>query len=203
MPHSENDSTSPTEAVSNMTERLTNGEKPSSQFLGHLTSYPVVSDSIGLYKGNPYGAKSLSLAEEVYAKFFTPLKPYLEGPYSYVAPYLVKADSLGDAGLKKIDSTFPIVKEDTATLKDKATGIATYPLVLGSQGKDYVFSTYGEQRKNTGVEEKGIISKAVAETKALLLTEFKIGSDAFYLLTGFLTKTKEEGKKFADTKLNK
>jgi len=201
MPHSEKGTSSPTTAsstIDTMAERLTNGEKPSSQFLGHLTSYPVVSDSIGFYKGNPYGAKSLSLAEEVYAKFFTPLKPYLQGPYSYVAPYVEKADSLGDAGLGKIDSTFPIVKEDTATLKDKATGIATYPLVLGSQGKDYVFTTYGEQRKATGVEEKGIISKAVAEAKALLFTEYKIGSDAFYLLAAYFTKAKEEGKKYAE-----
>lgn len=151
-----------------------------------------------MYKGNPYGAKSLSLAEEVYVKFFSPLKPYLQGPYSYVAPYLEKADSLGDAGLGKIETTFPIVKEDTATLKDKATGIATYPLVLGSQGKDYVFSTYGEQRNAATGEGKGIISKAIAETKALLFTEYKIGSDAFYMLAGLLTKTKEEGKKFAD-----
>lgn len=196
MPHAEKDSTSPT-----MTEVMTNGEKPSSQFIGHLTSYPVVSDSIGFYKENPYGAKSLSLAHDVYQRFFTPFQPYLEGPYSYVAPYVTKADSLGDAGLKKIDSTFPIVKEETATLKGKVTDVAMFPIVLGSQGKDYVFSTYSEQRKGAD-QEKGLISKAVAEAKALLFTEYKIGSDAFHILTSFLTQKKEEGKKFAEQKMN-
>jgi len=199
MPHSVNDTTSTTTS-STMGEKLTNGDKPSSQFLGHLTSYPVVSDSINVYKGNPYGAKSLSLAEEVYAKFLSPLTPYLRGPYSVVAPYLEKADSLGDTGLSKIETTFPIVKEDTATLKDKATGLATYPLVLGSQGKDYVFNTYGEQRKAAGGAQQGIVHKAIAEAKALMFTEYKIGSDAFYMLTGYFMKAKEEGKKFAQEK---
>jgi hypothetical protein len=204
MPHAEHDPTSSTSSSANdtMTEVLTNGEKPSSQFISHLTSYPVVSDSIGFYKGNPYGAKSISLASDVYERFFAPVQPYFKTPYSYVAPYLEKADSLGDAGLGKIDTTFPVVKEDTATLKTKVTDVAFFPLALGAQGKDYVFSTYSEQRKGSGVEKGGIISKALAEAKAVIYTEYKIGSDAFYVLASFLSQKKEEGKKFADQKLN-
>merc|ERR1712093_874997 len=38
-----------------------NGEAPSSAFLSHLISYPVISDSISTFKSNPYGAKSLSI----------------------------------------------------------------------------------------------------------------------------------------------
>jgi len=204
MPHAETSTSSPTNSSTNdtMGEPLTNGEKPSSAFIGHLTSYPVVSDSISVYKTNPYGAKSLSLAAEVYQRFFTPVQPYLQGPYSYVAPYVTKADSLGDAGLGKIDSKFPIIKEETSTLKEKVTSVAFYPLTLGSQGKDYVFSTYSDARQNTGVVEKNLFSKVVAEGKALLFTEYKIGSDAFGVITSFLTAKKEEGKKFADSKLN-
>jgi len=181
---------------------MTNGEKPSSAFIGHLTSYPVVSDSISVYKTNPYGAKSLSLATDVYQKFFIPFQPYLQGPYSYVAPYVVKADSLADAGLGKIDSNFPIVKEETSALKEKVTSVAFFPLTLGVQGKDYVFSTYSDARQNTGVEEKNLFSKVVAEGKALLVTEYKIGSDVLGMLTSFLTAKKEEGKKYVDSKIN-
>jgi hypothetical protein len=126
----------------------------------------------------------------------------LQGPYSYVAPYVVKADSLGDAGLTKIDSKFPIVKEETSALKEKATSIAYFPLTLGVQGKDYVFSTYSDARQNTGIEEKNLFAKVVAEGKALLVTEYKIGSDALSAIASFLTAKKEEGKKFADSKLN-
>jgi hypothetical protein len=185
-----------------MGEPMTNGEKPSSAFIGHLTSYPVVSDSISIYKTNPYGAKSLSLATDVYNRFLVPFQPYLQGPYSYVAPYVVKADSLGDAGLSKIDSKFPIVKEETSTLKEKVTNVAFFPLTLGAQGKDYVFSTYSDARQNTGVEEKNLFSKVVAEGKAILVTEYKIGVDALSVITSFLLAKKEEGKKFADSKLN-
>jgi len=204
MPHAETNSNSPEESstTETMTERMTNGEKPSSQFISHLTSYPVISDSISLYKSNPYGAKSLSLASDVYTKFFTPVQPYLQGPYSYVAPYVAKADSLGEIGLEKIDSKFPIVKEETAALKEKVTGVAYLPLTLGNQGKDYVFSTYSEQRQNTGVEEKGIVSKVWASGKAVFYTEYKIASDAAQVLASFLTQKKEEGKKFVDSKLN-
>jgi len=202
MPHAEEKPADFKETYNNMTDRLTNGEKPSSDFLSHLTSYPVISDSIGFYKTNPYGAKSLSVASNVYERFFVPFQPYLQGPYSYVAPYVAKADSLGDSGLEKIDSKFPIVKEDTATLKEKVTSVALFPVALGTQGKDYVFTTYGDQRKGAGVDQGGIINKALAEAKAVFFTEYKIGSDAYNLLASFLSQKKEEGKKFADQKLN-
>lgn len=202
MPHAEASSSSATLHNDIMGEPMTNGEKPTSAFIGHLTSYPVVSDSISVYKTNPYGAKSLSLAADVYKRFLVPFQPYLQGPYAYVAPYVVKADSLGDAGLTKIDSKFPIVKEETSTLKEKVTSVAFFPLTLGAQGKDYVFSTYNDARQNTGVEEKNLFAKVVAEGKALLVTEYKIGSDALSVITSFLTAKKEEGKKFVDSKLS-
>lgn len=204
MPHAEDSTIVSTEA-SNMSEVLTNGETLSSDFINHLTSYPVVSDSIGLYKENPLGAKSISLASNAYQRFFTPIKPYLETPYSYAQPYLAKADSLGDAGLEKIDSKFPVVKEDTAILKGKVQDAALYPLALGTQGKDYFFETYSQQRKGTAVNQGGILSKLLAEAKAMFLTEYKIGSDAFNLLASLLSfaQTKgDEAKKFAGDKLN-
>merc|ERR1711977_800801 len=40
-----------------------NGEAPSSAFLSHLISYPVISDSISTFESNPYGAKSVSLGD--------------------------------------------------------------------------------------------------------------------------------------------
>jgi hypothetical protein len=82
------------------------------------------------------------------------------------------------------------------------TSVAFFPFTLGAQGKDYVFSTYNDARQNTGVEEKNLFSKVVAEGKALLVTEYKIGSDALSVIASFLTAKKEEGKKFVDSKLS-
>jgi len=179
-----------------MGEPLTNGEKPSSLFISHLTSYPVVSDGITTYKSNPYGAKSVSLALDAYQRFFVPVEPYLKGPYSYIAPYLAKADSLGDQGLTKLDSSVPVVKEETAVLKEKVQGVAFFPFKLGAQGKDYVFKTFEEEKKKGG-EEKGLVPLA----KALWSTEVKVAADTFQFLADFLSAKKEEGKKFAHEKL--
>jgi len=177
---------------------MTNGEKPNSLFISHLTSYPVVSDSITTYKSNTYGAKSLSLAGDAYQRFFVPISPYLKTPYSYIAPYLAKADSLGDQGLSTLDSKVPIVKEETATLKEKVQGVAFFPFTLGLQGKDYVFKTFEEEKKKNG-EDKGIYPIA----KALWSTEVKVAADTFQWIADFLTAKKEEGKKFAHEKMDK
>lgn len=173
-----------------MGEPMTNGEKPSSLFISHLTSYPVVSDGITTYKSNVYGAKSISLTLDAYNRFFVPVEPYLKGPYSYIAPYLAKADSLGDQGLSKLDSSVPIVKEETATLKEKVTGVAFFPFKLGAQGKEYVFKTFEEEKKKTG-ENKGVVPLA----KALWSTEVKVAADTFQWIADFLSAKKEEAKK--------
>jgi len=199
MPHAENDTTSTPDT---MTETMTNGEKPTSQVLNHLTSYPVVSDSISMYLSNPYGAKSVEVANGVYEKFVTPFMPYLATPYSYVAPYVAQVDTLGEIGLEKIDEKFPIVKEETAAIKVKALDVAKLPFTIASSGKSYVFSTYSEQKSKTGVEEKGIISKVLSSGVAVWMTEYKIASDTVSVIAGFLSAKKQEGKKFADAKLN-
>jgi len=178
-----------------MAEPMTNGEKPSSLFISHLTSYPVVSDGITTYKSNPYGAKSVSLALDAYKRFFVPVEPYLKTPYSYIAPYLAKADSLGDQGLTKLDSSVPIVKEETGVLKEKVTGVAYFPFKLGAQGKEYVFKTFEEEKKKGGAD-KGVLPLA----KALWSTEVKVAADTFQWLADFLSTKKEEAKKFSHEK---
>merc|ERR1712000_350722 len=65
-----------------------NGEAPSSAFLSHLISYPVISDSISTFKSNPYGAKSLSITTSLSHQLADPLLPYLTKPYQYVSPYI-------------------------------------------------------------------------------------------------------------------
>ena len=121
---------------------MTNGEKASSKFISHLSSYPVVSDSVETFKSHPYGKKSLDLADSAYQRFVKPVEPHLETPYSYAKPYVGKADELGDSGLGYIDSKFPIVKEDTNTIVDKGKSIVLWPFKVAFDGKDYVVNTW-------------------------------------------------------------
>ncbi|QSS59991.1 CAP20 [Histoplasma capsulatum] len=58
-----------------MGEPIVNGEKPSSQFLHHLSTLPVVSDSLTYLKNHPYGQKSLQLADQGYANYAKPVLP--------------------------------------------------------------------------------------------------------------------------------
>ncbi|KIW05666.1 uncharacterized protein PV09_03530 [Verruconis gallopava] len=191
MPHAEEN----TRLTNNiMGEPLTNGEKPHSLFISHLTSYPLVSDSLSLYLENPYGAKSVNLFNEAYKKFLTPVEPYLKTPYSYIAPYLEKADSLGDKGLSEVDSRFPIVKEETSSLKERIKNLPYVPYSTLVSTKDYLFKTFDEQSKKN--EGKGVVPLA----KTIIGTELKIAADTLSYVSTFLTQKKEEGKKFADAK---
>jgi hypothetical protein len=159
-----------------------------------LTSYPAVSDSISVYKSNPYGAKSITLVNNVYNTVVPPISPYLRTPYSFVAPYLAKADSLGDSGLSKVETRFPIVKEDTAKLKEKA--LSFYPVRVASEGTDYVFKTYDTEYQRTG--GNGIVRQA----KAVISTELKLTGDVFAWIITFLNQKKEQGKAIVEQKLN-
>lgn len=138
----------------------------------------------------------MKLYNDAYKKFFTPVEPYLKTPYSYVAPYVQKADSLGDKGLSEVDSRFPIVKEETSSLKEKVKGLPFVPYDSIVSTKDYIFKTFDEQSKKN--EGKGVVPFA----KSVIGTELKIAADTVGFLTGFFIAKKEEGKKFASAKID-
>jgi len=188
MPHADNDSSKMAPTV--------NGETKSSAFLSHLTSYPVISDSISTYKSYPLGQKSLDLADQGYNTFAKPALPYLAKPYEYVSPYVKKADSIGDSVLAKVDTQFPVVKKPTGELYDNATGIAFYPYRIGMEGKDYVFKTYSTECKKIGGES------LVTYGKAAVTTTLIVSSDSLSWLSNFLGKKKAEAKEVANEKMN-
>jgi len=165
-----------------------NGETASSKTLSHLTSYPVVSDSISTFKSNPYGAKAISVAEGGYSKLVAPTLPYLEKPYSVVSPYVAKADEIGDGILGKIDSKVPVVKSETKDIKDTAFSYAFYPLDKFGESKKYVFDTYGSEYKKCGGDGY------VAGGKAVVTSGLVIFSDTLTWVSNFISAKKEEAK---------
>ncbi|CAI6335420.1 unnamed protein product [Periconia digitata] len=185
MPHAEH-----TNGDSHDDAPLTNGDKPHSKVLSHLSTYPVLNDTYSAYKSHPYGQKSLSLAHQTYVRFIAPLHPYLQTPYSYVSPYLTRADELGDTGLSKVDSRFPIVKEDTSKLKETVINYVHVPLQLVGQGKDYLFSTFKDEYSKTNGDD-GVVKNI----KALVSTELKIGQDGYQIARSYLGKGKKEVNK--------
>ncbi|KAF1816306.1 putative pathogenesis associated protein Cap20 [Eremomyces bilateralis CBS 781.70] len=175
MPHAENET---------MNEKpLTNGEKPSSQFLSHLQSYPVVSDSFSTYKSHPWGAKSVDLASSTYEKSW----PYLQGPFRYIAPYVSQIDQLADHGLTRVDSTFPQVKTPTDDIKAGVRGYVGY----------YLYATWGDEYQKTG-EEKSLVHFA----KAVVSTELKVAGDVLAFAKEWVQHVGKEAKSKADGAAN-
>ncbi|KAF2670796.1 hypothetical protein BT63DRAFT_411890 [Microthyrium microscopicum] len=206
-PHAEKDTVTDTitNGVNQVKDNMpsaptTNGGEPHSQFLSHLTSFPVVNDTIKTYKSNPYGAKSLDFLNGAYIRIdnllYKPVAPYLQTPISYVSPYVAKADSLGDSGLSTLESKFPIVKDDTATLKEKASDVAGYPFKLYGEGKGKMFSMYNEEYSKY---EKQGYGKTIGRARAAIDTELRViysvmqyGTD---WLVGVQKKTEEKVQK--------
>jgi len=190
MPHADSDVSKDTMAT------IVNGETPTSAFFAHLTSYPVISDSISTFKSNPLGQRALSLSDQGYNAFAKPVLPYLSKPYQYVSPYVAKADSIGDSTLSKLDSKFPVVKKPTGEIIDNAKGYAYFPVSKATEGKEYVFKTYNSEYKKVGGE--GVITSG----KAAVTTTLIVSSDALSWLSHFLAAKKAETKEVVNEKLN-
>lgn len=189
MPHAENHSTMGSAP-------MTNGEKPNSQFINHLSKYPVVSDTISTYKSVPLGQYSLDVANNAYQSFAKPFFPYLRGPYGYVAPYVQRADDLADHGLDKLEDTFPIVKQDTYKIRDSIFDSVFMPVRVAFSGKDYLLNTYRDEYRKTG--GSGLITTG----KAILSTEIKVAADFFQSVANFLGPKKEAAKHKYNEKMN-
>lgn len=151
----------------------------------------MVSDSISTFKTNPYGKKSIALADHSYHHLHylvAPLIPYTQGPYEYVKPYVTKVDSLAEGGLTKVEHTFPIVKEDTQTIKSSIFDFAYFPFRVAGVSKDYVFSTYSGEYQKCGGD--GLVSGG----KAVITTGLVVTSDTLSFLGALLARKKEQTK---------
>lgn len=203
-----------------MGDATVNGDKPQSTFLTvssilitsfteiesfigwllplqHLTSYPIVSDSIATFKANPYGAKSIDLTNAGYVKFVKPTFPYFETPASYAKPYVVRVDEIGDKFLSKFDEKVPIVKSETKEIQTTIVSYINWPLSKATETKDWALSTYSNEYKKCGGD--GI----VAGGKAAVTTSLVISSDVLKWMSSFLQAKKEESKEFIQEKTQK
>lgn len=160
----------------------------------HITSYPAVKESIDMYQQNPYGARSISLFQQLYNSLAGPLGPYLQTPYSILAPYLQKADALGNNALHNADERFPAIKNaDMQQVKTSAFDVAKMPFQFAGIGRDYLFDTYkGENKKCGGGND------VVTVGKSIICTELRIVSDAMVKVGDYFNVDKEQVKRTAE-----
>ncbi|KAI1364965.1 hypothetical protein F5Y08DRAFT_196751 [Xylaria arbuscula] len=149
-----------------------NGEvPPSSATLSHLTGYPVVNDGITYFKKNPYGQKSIELSDSAYQTFAKPILPYLNKPYSYVEPYVKRADAFGDDALSKIDERIPALKKPTDELVSDGKAVVFFPVRKGLETKEHITDIYNSEYKKVGGEGLVTSSKAWISTGLFVTTE--------------------------------
>jgi len=168
----------------------------------HLKSLPVVSDSIDTIKSNPYGAKSIEIADTAYTKVGEALEPHLRTPYSYAKPYVNKADSIADNVLNSVENHFPIVKANTDTILSTAKGYALWPLQLTMQSRDYVINTWSDEYNKTAKRNSrgsGLIVLAMA----FVSTELRMVSDALQVVVDYLGPKKDQAKQKKDAAVDK
>lgn len=134
-----------------------------------------------MYQHNPLGAKSIEIFNSAYHNFAEPILRNLQGPYSIIAPYVQKADQIGNSTLDTVDNQVPAIKKtDMEALKSHAFDMAHFPFKVASEGKDYVFSTYNDEYKKTG--GNGLITTG----KAILSTELRITAEAIHKVADLL-----------------
>ncbi|KAH8889412.1 hypothetical protein GQ53DRAFT_216025 [Thozetella sp. PMI_491] len=179
-----------------MAAQQVNGDVAHSAFLDHLLGYPLINDGVSTFKSNPYGQKSLQLGDSAYQTFAKPVLPYFSKPYTYLSPYVKKADDLGDKTLANFDARFPVVKKPTGELYADAKGLVLYPLHVGQAGRDHVLSTFSAERKKIGDETLITYGKAAVTTALILTTE------TIQTVSTYLSAKKEEAKTVVDEKAN-
>jgi hypothetical protein len=144
----------------------------------HFKSYPIINDTVETFCNTSIGASTLNLASNTYRSFVAPFHPYLQRPYSVAQPYLTRADELGDSGLYRFETYVPVVKEDTAVLKDYA--FAPYK---------YVSGTWQEQYERTS-HQNGLVKTGLA----VVSTELKIIQDACTVFLDYWNNSKSGQK---------
>ena len=124
---------------------------------------------------------SIDIFNSAYHNFAAPILRNLQGPYSIIAPYVQKADEIGNSTLDTVDNQVPAIKKtDMETLKSHAFDVAHFPFKVASESKDYVFSTYNNEYKKTG--GNGLLTTG----KAILSTELRITADAIHKVADLL-----------------
>lgn len=132
-----------------------------------------------------------------FSKFVAPTLPYFKGPYSYVAPYVSKADELGDKSLSIFEDKIPIVKSEVKEIKQTAFDFAYWPFETVGNGKDYVFKTYGDEYKKCGT------GGLIATSKAAITSSLIISADVLSWLSSLLTAKKDEARETIKEKSGK
>jgi hypothetical protein len=108
------------------------------------------------------------------------LCPYLSKPYSLVSPYVTRAESLGDSTLSSLDARFPAVKKPTGDLYNEGKDIVLFPLLKGTEGREYVLGVFGREKRRN--EQDSVVGYG----RAIIGTGIEVRGEAYRWVSGYL-----------------
>jgi hypothetical protein len=161
---------------------------PFSKSINHITSYPVVSDTLTYAQSFALAQQTISYSQSCLG-LLKPLSPLLTKANHITAPVVTKVDDFADSKLGQVDEKFPFVKKPTeeiaeflAAQKDFATGLA-------QKEREYVLSVFAEELEKTAGENKtGYIPTA----KAGVNTGIVISQELLAWITELVQKKRAE-----------
>ncbi|KAL9627196.1 MAG: hypothetical protein Q9204_006740 [Flavoplaca sp. TL-2023a] len=170
--------------VGTTTEPKINGDVPSSKFVDRLTSFPVVSTGLDVVKSNPMTATPLAVAKRTSLLVAAPMAPLASLSYfvlePLIEPIMKRLDTVAHDSLSRLESTWPVIKEQPENIKAEAKYLAFLPLTKGKERRDYVASTYSAEYSSCG--KGGIITTG----SALICTLLIVWSDGLLRIKSML-----------------
>lgn len=97
-----------------------------------------------------------------------------------------------------METRFPIVKEDTETVKQTAFSYASIPLDLAGQGRDYLFGAWQDEYRKTANRNDNNQSLFTL-AQAVISTQLRVATDVFQVLHDYLAPKAEEAKAKRDS----
>lgn len=153
---------------------VVDGDSPQSTTLRHLLTYPAVQDGVRVFKANALGKMSIQLSTSVYQAVAAPVLPLFNKPFSFVSPYLQRADELGNETLTMLEEKFPAVKKPSPELLVEAKEVVYAPV-------RHVAEVYNGAYQRNGSGDVIARSKAAVKTAALVT-----GESLIYAIRGAL-----------------
>ncbi|CAL8574263.1 hypothetical protein XPA_000229 [Xanthoria parietina] len=171
--------------IGTMTGPTANGDIPTSKFLNRLTTFPAVSTGIEAVKSNPVTAAPLAVAKRTSLLFATPVFPLASLSYfmlePLIEPIMKKLDTVAHDSLSRLESTWPLIKEQPEHIKAEIEYLVLLPWTKSKEQKDYVSSTYTDEYSRCG---KGGVR---AKGRALICTQLIVLSDGLLWIKSLLS----------------
>lgn len=171
---------------------VVNGDKPHSDTLRHILSYPTVRDGLNLLQSNVLGQKAFEISNAVVQGLQDNVLPIFAGPYRYVHPYVQAVDQYGDQALGKIDEKLPVITRPPGEIVEETKKIVFAPVRIGLSLKDYFFNVYNSEVQKAGG------NPVHAHAKGAVVTTLNMGIAAATQTRDYITSAKEEIKKAAN-----